>query len=93
MQVLTVTFQPLLNDTRDLFILVNNYFCQLLLFNYYLIHCSIFIQCLVFIVYFIVHPVKYSALILECILGIRSPQQHSSNESINIIHQTAPSLS
>jgi hypothetical protein len=96
MQVLDGHISSSLNNTRDLFILfmlVNNFHCQLLLFDNYLIHCSIFIQCFVFIIHFIVHPVKYSVLILEFIPGISIPtttiikrvnKHHTSDLCLNI---------
>jgi hypothetical protein len=69
MQVLDGHFQPFPIDTRD-------YFCLLmidrlpvivirLLFDFHSVLC--------FIVYLIVHPVKYSVLILERIPGILIP--------------------
>jgi hypothetical protein len=72
MKCWTVTFQPLSIDTRDYLCLLIIACSHLLLFDYYLILCSIsFSAC--FNVHFIVNPVKYSVLILECIPGILIP--------------------
>ncbi len=73
MPVLDGHILTLSNDTHDLFILINNCLLPVIVIGYYLIHCSFFIQCIVFINNFIVHPVKYSFLILECIPGISIP--------------------
>ncbi len=102
MQML-VTFQPVLMTLVIYFVLVNNVpvasyllFASLfdLLFDFYsvLYLMQVFVR-FNFIVQFSCSHSKYSVLSLECIPGIMTRQQQSSSESINIIHQTAPSLS